>query len=51
MKFIYTDSYICRELYKGKWVTTRFDNMKQAKALMMKIIRKGGVAIALREAF
>lgn len=44
-------TFVCRELYKGKWVTTRFDNMKQAKTLMMKIIRKGGVAIALREAF
>lgn len=43
------ETFICREFYKGEWVTTRFDNMRQAKTLMMKILKKGGVAIALRE--
>lgn len=45
------ETFVCRELYKGKWVTTRFDNMKQAKTLMMKLIKNGIPAIALREAF
>ena len=41
---------VCRERVDGVWINTYFKDIKQAKKLMMKILRSGGVAIALRSA-
>ena len=43
--------WVCREYYKGKWISNYFEDAKPAKKLMMKIIKRGGAAIALRGAF
>ena len=43
--------WVCREYYKGQWVSNYFEDAKPAKKLMMKIIKRGGAAIALRAAF
>jgi len=43
-------NYVTRELYQGKWVTTYFKTMQQAKKLCRKILKAGGVAICLRSA-
>jgi len=42
--------WVTRELYQGKWINTYFDNAKQAKTLMKKIMHAGGIAICLRSA-
>jgi len=42
--------WVTRELHQGKWISTYFDNAKQAKTLMKKIMRAGGIAICLRSA-
>ena len=42
--------WVCREYYNGKWINNYFEDAKPAKKLMMKILRSGGVAIALRSA-
>lgn len=43
-------TWVTRELHKGKWVNTYFDEPQPAKTLMRKIMKAGGVAIALRSA-
>lgn len=42
--------FVTRENINGVWISTYYNTMKEAKTLMMKIIRKGGAAIALRAA-
>jgi len=44
-------NYVTREKCDGKWVSTYFSTMREAKTLMKKIMRKGGVAICLRAAY
>lgn len=40
--------YVTREYYQGKWVSTHFDTMAEAKKLFRKILKAGGVAICLK---
>ena len=41
-------NYVTRELYQGKWITTYFEKMADAKKLCRKILKAGGFAICLR---
>lgn len=40
--------YVTREYYQGKWVSTYFGTMAEAKRLFRKILKAGGLAICLR---
>ena len=42
--------WVTRELYRGKWHSRHFDDVKPAKVLCKKILKAGGVAICLRSA-
>ena len=44
-------NWVCKEYYKGQWVSNYFEDAKPAKVLMMKIIKRGSAAIVLRAAF
>ena len=40
--------FVTREYFEGKWSSTYFDTMQEAKTLYKKILRAGGVSICLR---
>ena len=41
-------NYVVKERYRGTWVNTYFDNEHKAKKLCMKIIKKGGRAVWMK---
>jgi len=44
------NSFVTKERYNGRWRNTYFDNEDSAKRLCFKILKKGGIAVWMKNA-